>query len=977
MQPCPWYTIPPHDNNMKRGSLRLATWIYIDRFSVQPRWIRSFAAIAASPGTPAKLMDGKSLAKRIRTDLKADIAAGKLKNPRFKPNLVIIHVGTRPDSTAYIKMKLGAACDTGIACSVKRFPETASEAEVIHEVQRLNADPSVNGILVQMPLPYHMSEHNVTDSIDPTKDVDGFGALNIGLFTRRHGKPQFVPCTPLGILALLDEYEVKLQGKHAVVIGRSDIVGSPTASLLKNRNASVTLCHRYTENLEELVRMADILVIAAGHSELVKGHWIKPGAVVVDVGMNYVPDPTKKSGQRLTGDAEFVSVSQKASLISPVPGGVGPMTVTMLLRNVYRAAVDQTEGRYKVHNLPLDIKTPIPCDLDISRSHHPRSIVDLATSMGLSKRDIKMYGNYKAKIKIRDFSHHQNKLGKYIVVCGMTPTALGEGKSTTTLGLSQALNLIDTPSIACVRQPSMGPLFGAKGGAAGGGYSQIIPMEEFNLHLTGDIHAITEANNLAAAAVDTRHFHESRQSDKAFWRRMSTPTLHPSSIKWMEKKYGGKIDPDNLGSFSVEALANLCRLDIDPSTITIKRAIDTNDRMLRQIEVGLSPKEHGYSRSTGFTISAASECMAIVALSSSFQDMRKRLGNMIVAQTKSGNPRFITNEDIGVAGAMSAILVNAIHPNLMQTIEGTPVLVHAGPFANISIGSSSIVADRLALDLMGPHGYTITEAGFDFTMGGERFLDIKCRSSGITPDAIVIVATTRCLKMHGGGSNVASTHGLPLEYISEDIGLLERGFPNLAHQIKAAKEFGVPVVVAINKFHTDTNKELDLLKQLCLDAGAAEVEVSDHFARGGAGAIDLARSVQRAAESSNKSDFKFLYDNNKPIMEKLETIACKMYGAKGIELSSQAKAKIDLFESQGKGDLPICFAKTQYSLSHDPSWKGAPRDYILPVKDLWIYSGAGYICALASEMTTMPGLPTRAEYLDVDIAGDGRVSGLS
>lgn len=923
-----------------------------------------------------KLMDGKSLAKRLRADLKSEIVQLKQKNPRFNPHLVIVHVGNRPDSTAYIKMKLGAARDTGIHCTIKTFPESASESEVIHEIQRLNADPSVNGILVQMPLPYHMSEHKVTDSIEPKKDVDGFGALNIGLFTRRHGTPQFVPCTPLGILALLDEYHVKLQGKHAVVIGRSDIVGGPTASVLKNRNATVTLCHRYSENLPSIVRIADVLVIAAGCSELVKGDWIKPGAVVVDVGMNYVPDSSKKSGQRLTGDAEFATVSKQASLISPVPGGVGPMTVAMLLKNVFHAAAKQAERHNNVSNLPLQIKRPIPSDLEISRSHHPRSIVELATSMGLSKRDIKIYGNYKAKIKIRDSVaiSHSNQ-GKYIVVCGITPTALGEGKSTTTLGLSQAFNFMNIPSIACVRQPSMGPLFGGKGGAAGGGYSQIIPMEEFNLHLTGDIHAVTEANNLAAAALDTRFFHESRQSNKAFWRRMSRPSLHPASFKWMQKKLGRDI-PD-LGAFSTDELANLCRLDIDPNSIVIKRAIDTNDRMLREIEIGLSPKEHGYSRRTGFSISAASECMAIIALASSFKDMRQRLGQMIVAQTRTGQPKFVTNEDVGVAGAMSAILVQAIHPNLMQTIEGTPVLVHAGPFANISIGSSSIVADRLALDLMGPQGYTITEAGFDFTMGGERFLDIKCRTSGLVPDAIVIVATVRCLKMHGGGRNVVPGVTIPPEYTTEHVELLKAGFANLAHQIKAAKHFGIPVVVAINRFQTDTDRELEVLKQLCIEADADEVEVSDHYAHGSAGAVNLALAVQRAAVSADKEKFKFLYENDTPVVEKLERIAKIMYGAQGIELSPLAKAKVELFESQGLGHLPICFAKTPFSLSHDPTLKGVPKDYILPVKDLWVFSGAGYLCALASEMTTMPGLPTRAEYMDVDIASDGRVSGLS
>ncbi|KAI6376234.1 hypothetical protein MCOR31_001805 [Pyricularia oryzae] len=886
-------------------------------------------------------------------------------------------------------MKLKAAEEAGIQCELLHYPETISEAELLNQLHRINNDPNIHGVLVQLPLPKHLDEYAVTSAVADEKDVDGFGATNIGELAKKGGRPYFIPCTPKGIMVLLEEAGVDLKGKNAVVLGRSDIVGSPVSYLLKNADATVTVCHSRTVGLQDHLKAADIVVAAIGKAGFVKGEWLKPGAVVIDVGTNYIPDASKKSGQRLVGDVDFESAAQVASHITPVPGGVGPMTVAMLLQNVVDSATMHTQRQKNRKTVPLPLKLldPVPSDIAISRAQVPKQIVRVAEEVGIGASELEPYGAYKAKVDLSlldRLKHRRN--GRYVVVTGITPTPLGEGKSTTTMGIAQALGgHLGRPTFANVRQPSQGPTFGIKGGAAGGGYSQVIPMDEFNLHLTGDIHAITAANNLLAAAIDTRIFHENTSKDAGLFKRLvpvknGKREFAPIMFRRLKKLGITKTDPAEL---TEEEISRFVRLDIDPETITWRRVLDVNDRHLRGITIGTAPTEKGQTRESGFDISVASECMAILALSTSLADMRERLGSMVVATSRSGDP--VTCDDIGAGGALTALMRDAIKPNLMQTLEGTPVFVHAGPFANISIGNSSILADKIALKLVGTEpdedhsantGFVVTEAGFDFTMGGERFFNIKCRTSGLVPDVVVIVATVRAIKVHGGGPPI--TPGAPLSpvYKEENVETLRAGCTNLRKQIENAKQYGVPVVVAINKFSTDTDAEVAVVREESLAAGAVDAVLSNHWAEGGKGAIDLAQAVI-AASDLPKPDFKLLYSLEGTVQERIEKIAKDMYGAAAVEFSELAQKKVETYTRQGFGNLPICIAKTQYSTSHDPELKGAPKGFTVPIRDVRMAAGAGYLYALAADIQTIPGLPTAPGYLNVDVDLEtGEIDGL-
>jgi methylenetetrahydrofolate dehydrogenase (NADP+) / methenyltetrahydrofolate cyclohydrolase / formyltetrahydrofolate synthetase len=933
-------------------------------------------------------IDGTAIAKKIRERLHADIKQTQKINPRFKPSLKILQVGERPDSSTYVRMKLKAAEEADIACELVHLPSSITEPELLQQITRFNNDPTVHGILVQLPLPDHLSEHTITSAVLDEKDVDGFGATNIGELAKRGGKPFFVPCTPQGVMVLLKEAGVELKGKDAVVLGRSDIVGSPVSYLLKNADATVTVCHSRTQNLPDIVRGADVVIVAIGKPGFVKGDWLKPGAVVIDVGTNYLPDPSKKSGQRLVGDVDFDSAIEVASQITPVPGGVGPMTVAMLLQNVVDAATSYFERQKARHIVPLPIKlkSPVPSDIAISRSQHPKQITQVAREIGIAQHELEPYGAYKAKVDLSLLSRLAHRRdGKYILVSGITPTPLGEGKSTTTVGLTQALGgHLNKVAFANVRQPSMGPTFGIKGGAAGGGYSQVIPMEEFNLHLTGDIHAITAANNLLAAAIETRMFHESTQKDGPLYRRLVPAVKGKREFQKIMfrrlKKLG--IDKTNPDDLTPDEIHRFARLDIDPETITWRRVLDVNDRHLRGITVGQAPTEKGHTRETGFDISVASECMAILALSNDLVDMRERLGRMVIGSSKSGDP--VTCDDLGAGGALTALMKDAIKPNLMQTLEGTPVFVHAGPFANISIGNSSVLADKLALKLAGTEpdedheakaGFVVTEAGFDFTMGGERFFNIKCRSSGLVPDVVVVVATIRALKVHGGGPEIQAGTPLPEAYRKEDTELLRKGCVNLKKHISNVKTYGVPVVVAVNKFETDTEAEVEVLREEALAAGAEAAVPANHWAEGGAGAIELGKAV--IAASLKPKNFSLLYDLDGTVQDRIEKIGKVMYGADKVEFSELAQKKVDTYTKQGFGNLPICIAKTQYSLSHDPALKGAPTGFTIPIRDVRLAVGAGYLYALAADIQTIPGLPTAPGYINVDVNSEtGEIEGL-
>jgi formate--tetrahydrofolate ligase len=562
-------------------------------------------------------------------------------------------------------------------------------------------------------------------------------------------------------------------------------------------------------------------------------------------------------------------------------------------------------------------------DLEIARSVTPRPIVDVARELGLRDDEIEPYGSTKAKITLAAIERleAENPRGKYVLVTAISPTPLGEGKSTTTVGLAQGLNRIGHKAAVCIRQPSLGPVFGIKGGAAGGGRSQVIPMEDFNLHLTGDVHAIGAAHNLAAAFIDN-HFHHGNA------------------------------------------------LGMDPLNVLWPRVVDISDRSLRRVVVGLGGRENGYPRETEFVITVASEVMAVLALASDLADLRARLGRMVLGTTRDGRP--ITAEDLHVAGAMAALLTDAIKPNLLQTLEGGPAFVHCGPFANIAHGNNSVLADRVAL---ATSEIVCTEAGFGADMGAEKFFDIKCRASGLRPDAAVVVATIRALKMHGGVGKIVAGKPLDPALLAENVDAVTKGSENLAKQIENVALYNVPVVVAINAFPTDTPAEVEAVRAVSLAAGARAAVMANHWAKGGEGAEDLAHAVWAAADEG-APDFKLLYPDDAPLTSKIEAIATKVYGADGVDLSPAAARQLAQYEQLGFGKLPICMAKSQYSLSHDAALKGRPTGFRLPIREVRLSAGAGFVTPLAGEMRTMPGLPSKPGGENIDLDPEGEIVGL-
>ena len=587
--------------------------------------------------------------------------------------------------------------------------------------------------------------------------------------------------------------------------------------------------------------------------------------------------------------------------------------------------------------MAVERKKPVPSDIEIAQAAEVRPIAEVAGSYGIGEEYLDHYGRYKAKVRLEFLGRVEAmpQRARYVDVTAITPTPLGEGKTTTTVGLAQGLGRIGKKAIAAIRQPSMGPTFGIKGGAAGGGYSQIVPMEDFNLHLTGDTHAVAAAHNLCAAALDARLYHEGRWSDAFF------------------EKQGMR------------------KLDFDPYRILWRRVVDMNDRALRGVVLGIGGLDNGPIRESGFDIAVASEVMAILALARNLRDLRERIGRIVVAIDRQG--KAITTEDLGVAGAMTVLLKDAIAPNILQTLEEQLAFVHAGPFANIAHGNSSLIADLIATRI---GDYVVTESGFGADMGFEKFVDIKCRASGMYPDAAVIVATVRALKMHGGGPKVTPGKKLSADYTTENVDLVRRGVANLAAHLGIVRKFGVPAVVAINAFPTDTEAEWDVIREAALEAGAADAVVTRNWADGGDGAAELAEAVVKAAEHPN--DVGPFYSLDLPIKEKIERIALEVYGADRVAYSPEADKAIETFSELGYDRLPICMAKTQYSLSHDPLLKGVPKGYVFPVNDVRIAAGAGFVYPLSGDINTMPGLSSKPGYLGMDIDPDtGRVIGLS
>jgi formate--tetrahydrofolate ligase len=553
-------------------------------------------------------------------------------------------------------------------------------------------------------------------------------------------------------------------------------------------------------------------------------------------------------------------------------------------------------------------------DIEISQAARKRPIIEIARDkLGIPAENLDPYGHYKAKVSMDYVKSLQNRPnGKLILVSAITPTPAGEGKTTTTVGLTDALNQIGKKAMLCLREPSLGPSFGMKGGAAGGGYAQVVPMEDINLHFTGDFHAITSANNLLAAMIDNH-------------------------IYWGNA------------------------LGVDSRRVVWRRVLDMNDRALRSIASSLGGVANGFPREDGFDITVASEVMAIFCLAKDLDDLKNRLGNIVVAYTRDRKP--VRARDLKAHGAMTALLKEALAPNLVQTLEGTPAFVHGGPFANIAHGCNSVLATTTALKLA---DYVVTEAGFGADLGGEKFIDIKCRKTGLAPDCVVLVATIRALKMHGGVKKD--------ELKTENLKALEAGLGNLQRHVENVQKFGIIPIVSINRFSSDTDAEIDLVTKSCAKLGV-EAFMADHWAEGGAGAVDVARAVVKAADSG-KSKLKLLYPDDMPLIDKIRTIAKEIYRAKDIDAPKPVRDQLAAFEAIGAGKFPVCIAKTQYSFSTNPDSKGTPSDHVIPVREVRLSAGAEFVVAICGEIMTMPGLPKVPAADSIDVGPDGRIAGL-
>ena len=555
-------------------------------------------------------------------------------------------------------------------------------------------------------------------------------------------------------------------------------------------------------------------------------------------------------------------------------------------------------------------------DIEIAQKNTMKPVQEIASSLGLSQNDFDLYGTYKAKLTLPAVMELQKKArsnpAKLVLVTAITPTPAGEGKSTVSVGLGDGLNRIGKKTVIALREPSLGPCFGVKGGACGGGYAQIVPMEDINLHFTGDIHAVSITTNLIASIIDN-HIQQGNQ------------------------------------------------LNIDPRTISWKRCVDLNDRALRKVIVGLGSRTDGVPREDGFTIAVASEIMAILCLSRSIPELKERLGNIVIGSTYDG--RMVQFKELNAVGACAALMKDAIRPNLVQTLEKNPAFVHGGPFANIAHGCNSLNATFSALAL---GDYVITEAGFAADLGAEKFLDIKCRLGGLTPSAVVVVATIRALKMHGGVEKANLSQ--------PNVEAVEKGFENLKVHLENLAQFGLPTVVAVNQFVSDTQEEIDCLQSLCKKSGAQAI-LCQVWEKGGEGGENLARAVVEICEK-NEGKFTFLYPDELPLTEKIEVLAKKLYRAKAVDIAPAALKKLQKFQEAGYGNLPICMAKTQNSISHNATWRGAPKDYTFPVRDVQLYAGAGFVVALAGDIMTMPGLPKVPAACSIDVDDMGNISGL-
>ncbi|KAM4771921.1 monofunctional C1-tetrahydrofolate synthase, mitochondrial isoform 2-T2 [Rhinophrynus dorsalis] len=852
-----------------------------------------------------------SAARKIVQRSKDTFSGLQKENSAFKPVLAIIQASV-DDLT--LETTKNFAEELGVDVLHICLPQDSSDEEIIDEILKLNDDPKVHGLVLHLTEP----KSKVLNAVRPEKDVDGITDVNLGKMVRGNVQEGFISPIASGVVRLLEKTaHTSLEGKHVLIVGADGSLEAALQCLLQRKGATSMICSWQTQNLQKKLNHAEIVVIGSTKPKEIPVGWIKPGTIVINCSHVVLSGVSEQYNDGIAGQ------------------GVGPLAAALRMENLAESSRRWIEAqRYKkwnLHCLKLQPLSPVPSDIVISRAQSPKAVDVLAKEIGLLADELEVYGRTKAKVRLTLLERLKDQPdGKYILVAGITPTPLGEGKSTVTIGLVQALTAhTNVNSFACLRQPSQGPTFGVKGGAAGGGYAQVIPMEE------------ALYNRLVPSINGVREF-------------------SPIQIARLKRLGIRKTDP---GTLTPEEINTFVRLDIDPSTITWQRVVDTNDRFLRKITVGQANTEKGFVRQAQFDIAVASEIMAILALTDSLSDMKERLGKMVVANDKKGQP--VTAEDLGITGALAVLMKDAIKPTLMQTLEGTPVFVHAGPFANIAHGNSSVLADKIALKLVGENGFVVTEAGFGADIGMEKFFNIKCRASGLVPNVVVLVATIRALKMHGGGPNVSAGAPLAKEYTEENLQLVQNGCCNLQKQIQIAQQFGVPVVVALNIFKTDTRAEIDLVCKIAKDSGAHDAVPCNHWSVGGRGAVELAQAVKRAASQNN--DFQFLYDLELPIVEKIRTIAQKVYGAADIELSPKAQSKIDVYTQQGFGNLPICMAKTHLSLSHMPEKKGVPTGFVLPISDVRASIGAGFIYPLVGTMSTMPGLPTRPCFYDIDL----------
>ncbi|NXI55334.1 C1TM protein, partial [Chloroceryle aenea] len=883
---------------------------------------------------------------KITENAKKSLASLKRENPQVEPTLAIIQAH---NNHLIQEINENFAKEVGLCVIHICLPEDSSKDEIVNEILRLNEDPNVQGLALD--LPESLCSSKVLNTVKPEKDVDGLSDVNLGRLVRGDASDCLVPPTVCAVMELLED----LGGKTVLLVGAGGAMGTALQCMLQRKGVATMSCQWKAPQLQTKLHHADVVVVGSIKPDDVPGSWIKPGTTIISCSHDLLSEKYNYGQQNNHAAGNTV----------------GSLAIAMRMQNMVKTTErwiqSQQYRKWDLRCLKLQTLSPVPSDIEISRAQSPKAVDVLAKEIGLLTDEIEIYGQAKAKVRLSLLERLKDQPdGKYVLVAGITPTPLGEGKSTVTIGLVQALTAhLNINSFACLRQPSQGPTFGVKGGAAGGGYAQVIPMEEFNLHLTGDIHAITAANNLLAAAIDARILHENTQSDKALYNRL-VPVVNGvrefSAIQLARLRRLGvnKTDP---GTLTEEEISKFARLDIDPSTITWQRVVDTNDRFLRKITIGQANSEKGFVRQAQFDIAVASEIMAILALTTSLQDMKERLGKMVVANNRKGEP--VTAEDLGVTGALAVLMKDAIKPTLMQTLEGTPVFVHAGPFANIAHGNSSVLADKIALKLVGEKGFVVTEAGFGADIGMEKFFNIKCRASGLIPSVVVLVATVRALKMHGGGPNVTAGAPLKKEYTEENLQLVADGCCNLQKQIQITQLFGVPVVVALNIFKTDSPAEVDLVCKIAKQSGAFDAVPCNHWSAGGRGAVKLAQAVQKAA--NQKNSFKYLYSLELPIVEKIRIIAQKVYGAQDIELSPIAQSQVDRYTGQGFGNLPICMAKTHLSLSHQPERKGVPTGFVLPISDVRASIGAGFIYPLVGTMSTMPGLPTRPCFYDIDL----------